>query len=231
MEVASGTGIVVVRDAELELAPVADVDPLLAILEPLARSGKAFFLASDDPVRYRIDVYSGEPPPAQMDRHFEPLGGAFLLEAPTGRIVVSGCELSAHGQASGTTVDVGTGRHLLTLMGRRPFSGARHAEDMIALLGRGEWDFVQRVDRLGLLGCLPLVVALVCALIASWRWLLWYVLPVLALSWLPYLVFKNTRRYKSGERIAAEHEKSMPLFIVTLMPTEQQGLAGGFVRV
>jgi hypothetical protein len=201
-------------------------------LESLARSGKVFFLVTEDPVRYRIDVYAGEHPPEVLNREFESLGGTFLLEAPTGRVVVSGCDPPLALPAdSFTPLDVGVGKYLLTAMGRRPFNAALYAEDMSQVAGPGDWKFVQLVDRLGILGCLPLVVTIMCAIVTKWRWLLWCLLPVLAISWLPYLVLKSTRRYKTVQALAADRERARPHYILTLMPTDQEGLAGGFVRV
>ena len=116
-----------------------------------------------------------------------------------------------------------------SVLTRRPFDGARHAEDMSELLG-ADWRFMQTVDRLGLVGCLPLVLTAVCMLAAKWRWL-WYVLPVLAVSWLPYIVLKRSHRYKAAERRAAEQEQSRPHYVLSLTPTQQDGLSGGFLRV
>lgn len=227
VEVSSGWGVVIVRDACVELPAADDQDALIDRLRPLATAGKVFFLAADDPVRFRIDVYVDERPTAHAGREFEPVGGSFLLHAPTGHLVVSDSEPAAAGSA----LMVRPGRYLLTLMGRRSFSGARHAESMIAVMGKSDWTFTQRVDRSGLLGCLPIAIALVCAVVPRLRWLLWYVLPLLVVSWLPYVVLRNTGRYKNAQRLASDHENAMPHYIVVLMPTSQEGLEGGFVRL
>jgi hypothetical protein len=233
LDLASEAGIVVVRDSQVELPPASDQETLLRNLETLARAGRLFFLSTDDPVRYRIEVYVGEKPPAALDRDFEPLGGTFALEAPTGSVAVAGCSLASPTSATEkvSTVELAGGRYLLTLMGRRAFDGKRHEEDMVKMVGREDWTYVSRVDRLGLLGCLPLVLTLMCALVARWRWLLWAMVPLLGVSWLPYLVLKNTRRYKAVTRLGAEHEQTKPHFVLTLMPTGEAGLPGGFLRV
>jgi hypothetical protein len=232
VEVSSGWGVVIVRDAGVELPAADDQDALIDRLRPLATTGKVFFLAADDPVRFRIDVYVDERPTAHAGREFEPVGGSFLLHAPTGHLIVSDSEPAAGDAAApGSALLVQPGRYVLTLMGRRSFSGARHAESMIAVMGKSDWTFTQRVDRSGLLGCLPIVIALVCAVIPRLRWLLWYVLPVLVVSWLPYVVLRHTGRYKNAQQLAQEHENSMPHHIVIMTPTDLEGLEGGFLRV
>jgi hypothetical protein len=233
LEVTADAGIVVVRDPAVPLPAETHLDALMRRLEELARAGQVFFLSTDDPVRYRIDLYVGESPPASVDRDFEPLGGSFLLEAPTGRLVVEGCDLPPRSEGGpGTTpIEVPAGRHVLTARGRRPFDGKRHSEDMAEGLGPAEWRSMTRVDRLGLLGCLPTVVTLLLAITGRWRWLALYGVPLLVVSWLPYLILKNTRRYRLAERRMHEHESARPQFILTLIPTAQEGLSGGFLRV
>jgi hypothetical protein len=233
LDVAADAGIAVVHDAAVAIPAETHLDALTRGLEDLARKGQAFFLITDDPVQYRMDVHVGEKPPASVDRDFEPLGGAFLLEARSGRVVVEGCDLPAKpgGGRPAAAFEVPAGRHVLTVMGRRAFDAKRHDEDMVEALGPAEWRFVSRVDRLGLLGCLPTVATLLLAIAGRWRWLAWYGAPLLVLSWLPFLVLKSTRRYKAAQRRMREHEHARPHYILTLVPTEQEGLAGGFLRV
>jgi hypothetical protein len=67
--------------------------------------------------------------------------------------------------------------------------------------------------------------------LGRWRWL-WYVAPILVLSWLPYVVLKLMPRYRATERRVAEHERGQPHFVLRLTPTEQgEPLHGGFIRV
>src|SRR6267142_1225556 len=151
VEVVSESGVVVVGDARAALPSGLDQEILLQQLEPLARSGQIFFLVTDDPVRYRIDVMANETLPPGLDREFEPLGGAFRLAA-------------------------------------------------------------------------------ICVLAARWRWL-WYLVPLLAVSWLPYLVLKFGRRYRRAERRVSDAELARPHYVISLVPTQQEELHGGYVRV
>jgi hypothetical protein len=111
---------------------------------------------------------------------------------------------------------------LLSVFARRPFDGKRYAEDMDALLGR-DAKFMQIVDRLGLIGCLPMILVAISLLMARWRWL-WYLVPLLVVSWLPYLVLKRGRRYRSAEKRAAEAESARPHYVLSLAPTQQAGV-------
>jgi len=90
--------------------------------------------------------------------------------------------------------------------------------------------FMQVVDRVGVIGCLPMVLVAISILLARWRWL-WYLVPVLAVSWLPCLVLKRGRRYRRAEKLVSDAEKVRPHYVVSLAPTQQEGLRGGYVRV
>ncbi|MGH7305920.1 MAG: hypothetical protein ACRELZ_21755 [Candidatus Rokuibacteriota bacterium] len=205
-----------------------DQEILLRHLTPLARSADIFFLLTDDPVKYRIDVLVNETLPPGFDREFEPLAGAFRLEAPHGRVALIGWDTSGEPREAGS-VSVSPGAHLLSVFTRRPFDGKRHAEDRATLLG-ADAKFMQRVDRLGVIGCLPLVLVALCVLTARWRWL-WYLVPVLVISWLPYLILKRGRRYRSAERRASDAELARPHYVISLRPTQQEDVRGGYARV
>ena len=89
---------------------------------------------------------------------------------------------------------------------------------------------MQRTDRLGLVGCLPLVLLVVTVFAQNWHWL-WVVLPLLAASWAPYLVLRQGRRYKAAERRASELKESRPHYVFTVRSTDRDALAGGFLGV
>ena len=56
VEVSSESGVVTLGDATVALPAGLEQDILLRQLEPLARSAQVFFLMTDDPVKYRIEV-------------------------------------------------------------------------------------------------------------------------------------------------------------------------------
>jgi hypothetical protein len=228
IEVSSESGVVALAGPTAALPPGLDQESLLRQLEPLAHSAQVFFLVTDDPVRYRIDVVADEPLPPGLDRDFEPLGGAFRLEAPSGRVALVGWNKAGEPREAGS-VSVSPGVHLASIFARRPFDGRRHAEHMAKLLG-DDAKFMQVVDRLGLVGCLPMILVAVAVLMARWRWL-WYLVPLLAVSWLPYVILKFSRRYRRAERRASEAELARPHYVISLSPTRQDELRGGYVRV
>jgi hypothetical protein len=228
--VSSDRGVVIVRDASFPLPEAPDQAAFVGALEAEARLCRLFFLVADDPVRYRVDIYAAEAVPAALDRGFVDLTGSFLLDVPSGRLAVSGYGWAAAASAPDPVL-VARGRHLLTVMGRRPFDGKRYDEDIVNVVGAHEWKFARLIDRLGLLGCLPMVATLATMFLGRWHWL-WYVLPILVVSWLPYVVLTRTPRYRATRRRTAEHERRQPHFILRLTPTEQgEPLRGGFIRV
>jgi hypothetical protein len=228
IEVSSESGVVTLAGPTAALPAGLDQASLLRLLEPLAHSAQIFFLVTDDPVRYRIDVLVDEPLPPGLDRDFEPLGGAFRLETPSGRVALLGWDKAGEPREAGS-VSVSPGMHLLSVFARRPFDGRRHTEDMTRLLG-DDAKFVRIVDRLGLIGCLPMILVAISVLIARWRWL-WYLVPLLAVSWMPYGILKYSGRYRRAERRASEAEQARPHYVISLAPTRQQELRGGYLRV
>jgi len=147
IEVSSECGVVALGDGQARLPAGLDQKVLLRQLEPLARSAQIFFMVSDDPVRYRMDVMAEETLSPGLDREFEPLGGTFRLDVPNGRVALVGWDKVGEPREAGA-VSVRPGVYLLSVLTRRPFDGARHAEDMAKLLG-ADWKFMRIVDRLG----------------------------------------------------------------------------------
>jgi hypothetical protein len=54
---------------------------------------------------------------------------------------------------------------------------------------------------------------------------------LLVVSWLPYVVLKRSRRYRSAERRVSDAELARPHFLISLAPTQQNELQGGYVRI
>lgn len=233
MVAAPDSGLLVVHDAGVIL-PVVTQDGIAA-LERVAVAGKLFFLASEDPVRFRVDVYIGETPPMELDDDFQALGGSFLLDLPSGRLVVRGLP-SAPAPPDEPPVSLPNGAYVLTVMSRRAFDGRRHEREMIALVGDADWRFYRRTTWLGLLGCLPTIVALGSLFFAvqrgHWRFLVLVALPLFVLAWAPYVLLRNSRRYRTMRRRMNEHEAAKADFVIKLAATERPtGLSGGFLKV
>lgn len=227
------SALLVVHDAGMAL-PAITRDKM-APLERDALAGKVFYLASEDPIRFRVDVYVGEPLPSELDQDFQPLRGSFMLDLPSGRLVVAGYD-STRAPAAETAIAAPRGAYLLTLMERRPFDGRRHEAEMVALVGDADWKFSTLTTRLAFLGCLPIFVALGSLILAfrsrDWRGFLYFALPLAVLTWAPHVLLRNSRRYREIQRRMNEYEAVKPHFILRLTPTERtSGLSGGFVNV
>lgn len=228
IEVTTEVGVVALGDSQAVLPSGLDQDALLRQSEPMAHSGSLFFLVTDDPVTYRIDLVVGEPSPPGPDRDFEGLGGVFRLEVPSGRVALTGWDKSGQPAEAGA-IALPPGTQLVSVLTRRPFDGPRHVKDMSELLG-AEWDYMQMVNKLGLIGCLPLLLTLVLVLIGRWSWLV-VAVPIVVLSWLPHIVLKRGQRFRDAERRSLDHERARAHYVITLTPTGASDLSGGFLRV
>ena len=226
LTVVSEMAIVALCDPSVSLPSGTDQDALLRELEPLARTGRVFYLVTDDPVRCRIELLAGEPP-AELSREFEPRGGTFGLAAPTGTLALHGWTKEGIPEAAGTA-QARPGLQALSVLTRRPFDGARHDEEMTAVLG-DDWKHVQRVDRLALAGCLPMLLVAFSLFTRKWHWL-WILLPLLVAFWIPHLALRLTRRYRTASRRASAHEEARPHYVLCVMPADREGLPGGFLR-
>ena len=143
----------------------------------MAAARRAFFFVTDDPVRLRLELYTQEQPPESLDTHFEPLGGTFGLDIPSGELAVAGW--NNEGNVKPTRLSVGArGAHVLRVLCRRPFDAQRHDEEMIAQVGETDYRFFDKVNKSGVVGCVPLVLTAICLLARQWEWL-WYLVPPL----------------------------------------------------
>lgn len=214
-------------DPSVALPHGTDQDALIQTLEPLARAAQVFYLVTDDPLQCRVELLSGEEPAPELASELEPHGGTFGLELPSGRLAVHGWTREGVPVVA-ETIEAASGAQALSVWARRPFDGARHAAEMAALLG-GEWTYMERVNRLGLVGCLPLALVAISLMARRWHWL-WVLLPLLAVSWLPYLLLQRGRRYRAAERRATEVEQARPHYAFAVTPSDRT-LPGGFLRV
>jgi hypothetical protein len=220
--------VVALCDRSLSLPSGKEPEAIVRELEPMARAGRVFYLVDDDPGTYRVEVLAGEDPPASLSGEFEPSGGTFGLDLPSGRATLYGWTLDGVAMAAGV-IESTPGPHVLTVLARRPFDASRHTKEMSALLG-SDWTYARRVDRFGLIGCLPLFLTAITMLARKWHWLP-YLLAFLAVSWVPYLLLRLTSRYKRSERKQQEIEQARPHFVLSITPSAQGVLTGGFLRV
>ena len=224
--------LVVVRDSAVPAPPrePRKRDRPLAALKALARPGQLFFIDGEDPIDMPLAIFAGEPIPDDLARDFEPHGGGFLLEVPSGRVVVSGYEawLSGDGDRS-TTVAVAPGSYLVVAHSREPVEGKRFTEGLERAVGARDLAYHTRVSWLGLLGCLPLIVLGFSLLGQRWR-MAGYIGLVVILSWLPYVILSRTRRFREIDARLEAHNKALPVYLLELRPVARDpSLAGGWI--
>src|SRR5688572_15947785 len=88
-EIEAPLGIIGIWDSTLSPPTESeDVRTLVPALRETAKRGDLFFIETEDPVTYRIDVTIGDDVPAGMADEFEPRGGTFRLRVPSGKIQV-----------------------------------------------------------------------------------------------------------------------------------------------
>lgn len=226
VEVVSDQGIVAVHDRAIP-APGGAPRGSASAFRKAAREGKLFFLEAEDPLRCRIDVYVGEAPEGPP-HGFQPRGGSFHLDLPTGGLVVRGFEDAV----SAAALTVAPGAYVLRVFAPPEFDGPRHEREMIALVGERAWRFHRRVDWLGAFGCLPIVAAFGAVLVPRWRWPFLYAFPLALLTVAPHFLLKRTRRYRDVDGRLRGHELAKPHWILALTPAAgSPGIEGGFVAV
>lgn len=220
VEIEAGSGIVVLRDAARQPRAQAKggAEPDEALRDE-ARAAGLFYISSDDPVCWRIDVRLDAGPPARVPG-FREQGGSFRVSVPSGELVLESHEAWTAPQADRPSwrTRVAAGDCLVQVFERAVPSGAEHEARMLQLVGSADWRFKTRVERFGLLGCLPLVLLALALLARRWRWALEYALPLLVLTWLPFVLLRRTRRYRDTAGAEAEHERGQAHLLLVVWP-------------
>ena len=230
LQVDTESGLVVFRDANVA-APSENENDARGLLRSGERDGAWFFLDADDTVHYRIDLFVDEKPSGLPGHRFEHHGGTFLLRLPSGRLAVSGLERWATGRG-GETVDIEAGAYALSVRGPGRFDGPAYAEEMRDVVGEREWRYRERVDRIGLVGCLSTVLAVALVALPVTRPLWFLPITVLAAGWIPFLVFQLLPRYRDIEQRIRSYERTLPHYAIQLRTTTAaDDLVGGHLDV
>jgi hypothetical protein len=227
-EVTADSGLVVLHDAELP-APclMGRAEEIRKVLKSSASDGGWFYLDGEDPVSYRIDLIMDEEPTDLPAHRFQRLGGTFKLRLDSGRLAVSAFEdwSARHG-----SISVPAGTYALTVRGAGDFDREGYEREYRGLLGDADWRFRERIDRIGIAGCLSAMAAVVLVVLPLTR-PLWYLpLAAITLGWGPHLLLRLTRRYRDIDRRIREHERSLPHFVVQLTPSQADApIDGGYI--
>jgi hypothetical protein len=225
VEVGTDSGLVVFRDAEREQpCPDGKADEIRRAMRGGAADGSWFYLDAEDPVRYRIELYLEEQPVGLPEHRFKPLGGSFKLRVDSGRIVVSAFE---DWNAEHEPVEIPSGSYALTVRGLGEFDAKDYDAEYRELLGQADLRYRNRVDWIGIGGCLGMLIAAAMIIIPFTRQFWYLAMAVLAIGWGPHLLLRAGRRYREIERRVKEYESSFPHFVVQLEASDPEAPING----
>ena len=231
VRVVDPSGLAVLHDATVP-APSHDGTPgaIRDRMKPLAREGRIFFIDGADPIDMRVDLLIGESISPELAWLFEQDGGAFLLHVPSGSLRLTGVEAWAAGRGrEPDTFAVPPGAYALVVHRRTTPDPATYHGALARHVGAADLAFHTRVNRLALLGCLPLALTALALLARRWRVAL-VLAGIALLASAPWALLSRSRRYREAERRYEAYHAELPAFILELRPVESTAsLVGGYV--
>jgi hypothetical protein len=253
------TGLIVLADAALPLEPPTHQHRgMLDYFRALTTAGHVFLLEREivHPIVLRVAVSTpegdnaGEVPSYRVAHP----SGAYLLHLPSGELTISdGATLGAvaegalpvvsatesESSAVATLADVKhmkipAGDYAVSLRNfeKEELDAAAYLVEERLFLGESDWKYSRMVERSGLVGCLPTLIAIALILIyrISWVSLAALACAVLCLS-LPYLL-SRTERFRAIKQQRKELNARYPNLVVMLTQvTSTVGLVGGRVEI
>jgi len=216
------SAIIAIGDAQ-SFGPLVATDSLS--LAHKAREDGFFILDTEDPAQLRLEICVDEEPADAKIDCYEPTGGAFRVEAPTGAIRI--CDPATPG--SGEELAVQTGTYALSPMRLRTDNLAAYKKYMKQAMGESDSQHWERVEKLQLTGCATIVLAIVLALIPPTRPFWWIYVPALLFPNFIAWALRATPRYKRIERAKKGFEASQPhlVLILRLDPNLSKNVLGG----
>jgi len=225
-------GLCILRDVSLACPEGTGLGKAFkkAPLKSAALRGSIFFIDREDPTELKVEVLVDEAPNEEYFDLFQPTGGRFLLQVPTGDLVVSGYGGWASGSAGESrAVKVPAGNYSVSAFTMEPLDVEAYQRAMDRLVGEKDRKFHNRVHSYGAAGCLPLIITVLAGVLVSWQVGL-VVLGALAIGWLPYVALVLSPRYRRVESARKAFETRLPAFVLRLERVQNtEGLAGGFV--
>lgn len=181
-------------------------------LKDRARTGDLFFVDSDEAfLQHRIEVLVDENLPETFGPHLAPTGGGFRLNAPTGRLVLGA--IPRNGARERIEVEPAT--YVLTPYGQE-FDPGLYDAQLRSRVGEANLRFRERVDQIGSVGCLAIVISLVFFAIPATRpWWSWTLPLVLLPLWL-HVVGKRLPRYRRVEGEIRRFAREIPSLVLQL---------------
>jgi hypothetical protein len=219
----SEAGLVCVYDASNSPPPIGSADLPTLIEDALARGFLA--ISGGDAVRLRVDAVVGNDP-VMPNRAFQPMGGAFLVRLPSGRVCVSGLEEWRFGGAAAMSVTPGT--YMARVLRPADFDSCAYREELVQLLGEPDVRYRERVSNFAFVGCVPSIAAAISLIVAP-RLFLSALLPLAAAAWLPFVFLLSSRRFKAIEARIAKYEEGFPHYALRLDPAPADSLLTGGV--
>jgi hypothetical protein len=129
-------------------------------------------------------------------------------------------------------VDLESGTYGLSVRGPGRFDGRSYSEEMSEVVGERDCRFHERVDRIGLVGCLSTALAAAMVAFPFTRELWPYAIAVLAVGWLPFIVLQRLPRYRNIEQRIRDYENALPHYVIQLRKTTAaDDLVGGHLDV
>ena len=202
-----------------------------AHLKELARNGDVFFVDREDPIKMSVQVVADDKSYREVPTElYRTIAGNYLLNVPSGSLEVEGLGswIGGNPVADGP-IRLEAGAYSVEALEFEDHDLSEYEAYMSKLVGEDNWAFRNRVDLVYFLGCLPTVIAVAIAFLFTWKFGL-YTLPAVVVLWLPYIVLKRSKRYRSVEKIVSETERGWPQFILRLRKLESaQGAIGGYI--
>lgn len=228
-QINSASGLIGVWDASLPppMTPEGkEID--VGNLRERATSGNLFFVDAEDEVSYRVQLLVNSEPSPELDEVIEPRG-TFRLQVPSGQICLG--ELPVKDGYERLPVEAGN--YLLRPYTRRIFfDAAKHDLKMMTLVGESEWRYYRRVDKIGAIGCLFILIGLILLAIPFNRQFLLLILWVYSVPYWAYLVLSRLPRYRAVEAIRESYEKQLPHVVLVLQASATAAeIQGGWISV
>ena len=225
-------GIVVLSDKENRaLTDPENESQRQSMLPEAAKNGNIFYIDREDPIKsLPVEICTEFPNEPGYSLRFSPLGGSFLLHAPTGELVLSGLASWADRPEQVEYYKVNPGAYTVSVYSSEEMQNDLYERDMTRLLGADDWKYRNSIDRLYLIGCLPTILAVVVTVFAALTVSV-YFMALAALLWGPYFAARFSKRYRAIEKKVNTYEKQLPLFVLHLSRIENpSGVIGGYIR-
>jgi len=171
---------------------------------------------TEDEAELRFEILlNGEKYP--IEDVYEKDGGTFRLEIPSGVLRI--WDPSASTGANSLEMESGT--FALTMLKLDTGDLTKYSELERDAIGEGDWNYLERINHIGLAGCGSLVLAVALGLVPFTRNYWWVFVPILLLPHVLMFLLQQTKRYKQAEQKRLDFQKQQPHLILRLEKAEE----------